>query len=148
MRPLRSKFFQFHVVFGEIWQNVMLAAHTHLPLPPSPRESWHHHLGEILDPPLLTYTDLTWSEPYATGINMILYIVQILKAGCKTVPTQDRKEDPSDTRYEYVRPKSIEEIATQTMWVDAIGIFWRATRRELCSIVWIRAPYKSTHFRC
>ena len=42
--PPGSKFFQFHAVFGEIWQNCMLA-----PLPP---ESWRPLLGEILDPPL------------------------------------------------------------------------------------------------
>ena len=39
----RSKFFQFHAVFGEIWQNRMLA----LPL-----EGWRPHQREILDPPL------------------------------------------------------------------------------------------------
>ena len=41
-----SKFFQFHAVFGKIWQNRMLA---HLP-----PEGWRLHLGEILDPPLNT----------------------------------------------------------------------------------------------
>ena len=45
--PKGSKFFQFHAVFGEIWQNRMLA-----PPPPSPG-SWRPLLGEILDPPLL-----------------------------------------------------------------------------------------------
>ena len=35
-----AKFFQFHAVLGEIWQNCMLAA----------PEGWCHHLGEILDP--------------------------------------------------------------------------------------------------
>ena len=44
VRPL-SKFFQFHAVFGENWQNRMLAPSL---------ESWCPHLGEILDPPLLS----------------------------------------------------------------------------------------------
>ena len=39
------KFFQFHAVFGKIWQNRMLA-------PPPPPGSWRSLLGEILDPPL------------------------------------------------------------------------------------------------
>ena len=43
--PRGSKFFQFHAVFGKIWQNRMLAP---------PLESWCPHLGEILDPPLDT----------------------------------------------------------------------------------------------
>ena len=38
--PGRPKFFQFHAVFGRIWQN-------HAPL-----EDSRPHLGEILDPPL------------------------------------------------------------------------------------------------
>ena len=38
-----SKFFQFHAVLGEIWQNRMLAY---------PLESWRLNLGEILDPQL------------------------------------------------------------------------------------------------
>ena len=37
-----SKFFQFHAVFGEIWQNCLL----------SPPGGLAPHLGEILDPPL------------------------------------------------------------------------------------------------
>ena len=41
--PPGSKFFQFHAVFGKIWQNHMLAP---------PPESWRPLLGEILDPPL------------------------------------------------------------------------------------------------
>ena len=41
--PSGSKFFQFHAVFGKIWQNRMLAP---------PLESWRPLLGEILDPPL------------------------------------------------------------------------------------------------
>ena len=41
--PWGSKFFQFHAVFGKIWQNCMLAP---------PLESWRPLLGEILDPPL------------------------------------------------------------------------------------------------
>ena len=39
----RPKFFQFHAVFGKIWQNRMLAP---------PLGSWRPLLGEILDPPL------------------------------------------------------------------------------------------------
>ena len=42
--PWGSKFFLFHAVFGEIWQNRMLAP---------PPGSWHPLLGEILDPPLV-----------------------------------------------------------------------------------------------
>ena len=42
--PRGSKFFQFHAVFGKIWQNRMLAP---------PLGSWRPLLGEILDPPLL-----------------------------------------------------------------------------------------------
>ena len=38
--PPGSKFFQFHAVFGKIWQNRMSL------------ESWRPLLGEILDPPL------------------------------------------------------------------------------------------------
>ena len=41
-RPPGSKFFQFHTVWGEIWQNPML----------TPQEDWRPHIGEILDPPL------------------------------------------------------------------------------------------------
>ena len=41
--PPGPKFFQFHAVFGKIWQNHMLA---------SPLGSWRPLLGEILDPPL------------------------------------------------------------------------------------------------
>ena len=37
--PPGSKFFQYHEVFGEIWQNRKIV-------------SWRPHLGEILDPPL------------------------------------------------------------------------------------------------
>ena len=43
--PVDPIFFQFHAVFGKIWQNHMLA--------PPPPEGWRPHLGEILDPPLL-----------------------------------------------------------------------------------------------
>ena len=39
--PPGSKFFQFHAVFGKIWQNGMLV----------PLKSWCPHLGEILDLP-------------------------------------------------------------------------------------------------
>ena len=49
--PSGSKFFQFHAVFGKIWQNLMLA--------PPPPGSWRPHLGEILDPPLLLNAALT-----------------------------------------------------------------------------------------
>ena len=42
--PRRSKFFQFHAVFGKIWQNRMLAP---------PLRSWRPLLGEILDPALI-----------------------------------------------------------------------------------------------
>ena len=42
--PSGSKFFQFHAVFGKIWQNCMLA--------PPPPEGWRPHFGEILDQPL------------------------------------------------------------------------------------------------
>ena len=42
--PWGSKFFQFHAVFGKIWQNRMLAP---------PLGSWRPLLGEILDPPLV-----------------------------------------------------------------------------------------------
>ena len=41
--PPGSKFFQFHAVFGKIWQNRMLA---------HPLGSWRSLIGEILDPPL------------------------------------------------------------------------------------------------
>ena len=41
--PWGPKFFQFHAVFGKIWQNRMLAP---------PLGSWRPLLGEILDPPL------------------------------------------------------------------------------------------------
>ena len=44
--PWGSKFFQFHAVFGKIWQNRMLAP---------PLGSWRPLLGEILDPPLHTH---------------------------------------------------------------------------------------------
>ena len=45
IRPLWGpKFFQFHAVFGKIWQNRMLAP---------PPGSWRPLLGEILDPPLV-----------------------------------------------------------------------------------------------
>ena len=37
---------KFHAVFGKIWQNRMLA---------SPLKGWRPHLGEILDPPLISY---------------------------------------------------------------------------------------------
>ena len=50
--PPPSKFFQFHAVFGNIWQNRMLA-----PL----MEGWRHHLGEILDHPLIAITKLNFS---------------------------------------------------------------------------------------
>ena len=44
-RPPRGpRFFQFHAVFGKIWQNRMLAP---------PLGSWRPLLGEILDPPLI-----------------------------------------------------------------------------------------------
>ena len=42
--PPGSKFFQFHTVFGKIWQNRMLAP---------PLGSWYPLLGEILDLPLI-----------------------------------------------------------------------------------------------
>ena len=45
--PPGSKFFQFHAVFGKIWQNRMLA--------PPPPESWRPLPREILDPPLVGY---------------------------------------------------------------------------------------------
>ena len=46
--PSGSKFFEFHAVFGKIWQN-------HVGVPPAPPphpKGWRPHLGEILDPPL------------------------------------------------------------------------------------------------
>ena len=46
--PLESKSFQFHAVFGKIWQNHMLAP---------PMEGWRPHLGETLDPPLEVVLD-------------------------------------------------------------------------------------------
>ena len=42
-----SKFFQFHAVFGKIWQNRMLAPPSRRVAPP--------HLGEILDMPLIYF---------------------------------------------------------------------------------------------
>ena len=39
-----SKFFQFHAVFGKIWQKLYVG--------PPPMGSWRPILGEILDPPL------------------------------------------------------------------------------------------------
>ena len=42
--PPGPKFFQFHAVFGKIWQHCMLA--------PPPLGSWRPLIGEILDPPL------------------------------------------------------------------------------------------------
>ena len=42
--PWGPKIFQFHAVFGKIWQNRMLAP---------PLGSWRPLLGEILDPPLV-----------------------------------------------------------------------------------------------
>ena len=42
MRAPGSKFFQFHAVFGKIWQNRILA----------PPGSWRPFHREILDPPL------------------------------------------------------------------------------------------------
>ena len=44
--PWRPKFLHFHAVFGENWQNHRLAP---------PPGSWRPLLGEILDPPLVTY---------------------------------------------------------------------------------------------
>ena len=50
------KFFQFHAVYGKIWQNRMLA-----PCPLwrvgalPPLEGWRPHLWKFLDPPLLIY---------------------------------------------------------------------------------------------
>ena len=65
------KFFQFHAVFGKIWQNHMLA--------PPPR-SWCPLLGEILDPPLLgvypcalrLFVILSWCEPPSRAIRLRL----------------------------------------------------------------------------
>ena len=51
--PRGSKFFQFHAVFGKFWENLMLA----------PPESWHPHLWEILDPPLVTLVTLVTVPP-------------------------------------------------------------------------------------
>ena len=45
--PPGSNFFQFHAVFGKIWQIRMLAP---------PLGSWRRLLGEILDPPLVSGT--------------------------------------------------------------------------------------------
>ena len=46
------KFFQFHAVFGNFWQNRMLATPG----------SWRPHLGEILDPPLKEFNFLKTRE--------------------------------------------------------------------------------------
>ena len=43
---LGPKFFQFHAVFGKIWQIRMLAP---------PLGSWRPLLGEFLDPPLIVH---------------------------------------------------------------------------------------------
>ena len=43
-RPPGSRFFQFHAVFGKIWQNRMIASPGRIDA----------HLGEILYPPLET----------------------------------------------------------------------------------------------
>ena len=52
--PLQpSKFFQFHAVFGRIWQNYVFT------LPPPPHGS-HPHLGEIMDPHLLELYGKFW----------------------------------------------------------------------------------------
>ena len=48
--PPGLKFFQFHAVFGKIWQNRMLAPHL---------GSWRPLLGEILDPRLTWVSMLT-----------------------------------------------------------------------------------------
>ena len=45
--PWGSKFFQFHAVFGKIWQNRVWVP---------PLGSWCPLLGEILDPPLHVHT--------------------------------------------------------------------------------------------
>ena len=44
--PGGSEFFQFHAVIGKLWQKSYLY---------DPLEGWRPHLGEILDPPLMTY---------------------------------------------------------------------------------------------
>ena len=49
--PRGPKFFEFHAVFGKIWQNRMLAP---------PLGSWRPLLGEILNPPLHI---MTWPCP-------------------------------------------------------------------------------------
>ena len=64
--PVGSKFFQFHAVFGKIWQNRMLVP---------PPQGWCPHLGEILDPPLDTLMDRIGSVPITTDAN-----IQLLRA--------------------------------------------------------------------
>ena len=54
-RPPGPKFFQFHAVFGKIWQDRMLA--------PPLLGSWRPILGEILDPPLKMVIKISGSLP-------------------------------------------------------------------------------------
>ena len=53
------EFFQFHAVFGKIWQNRMLAP---------PLESWRPLLGEILDLPLNTDVQTSMYAMYVTVV--------------------------------------------------------------------------------
>ena len=48
--PWGPKFFQFHAVFGKIWQNRMLVP---------PLGTWQPLLGEILDPPLISDVNIS-----------------------------------------------------------------------------------------
>ena len=54
--PSGSKFFQFHAILGNFWQNCMLP-------PPSPPERWRPHLWEILDPLLMIHLWVSWFPP-------------------------------------------------------------------------------------
>ena len=78
--PLASKFFRFHAILGNIWQNHMLA--------PPPLWSWRPHLREILDPPLVTYiyTDSCehlhhFKNNKLTGIIRVQWRIQDLSEG-------------------------------------------------------------------
>ena len=71
--PQGPKFFQFHAVFGNFWQNRMLAP---------PPGSWRPLLGEILDKPL-------WSKTFRYNLKKYISVSRFNVLGLKDFVLQN-----------------------------------------------------------
>ena len=80
--PSASKFFQFHAVFGRIWQNCVFT-------PPPLEGSRPPPLGEILDPSLLWLNVQAQDSDYNPDYKQILLQLLLYKNPMETISTFD-----------------------------------------------------------